>query len=146
MTLFFPARHVKVTVADPKENAKDTLLAQILLLPLATVVVERLCFYRCLSVHGGGIHPPGRHPPEQTPLGRHPPLGALGRHPWADPSGQPPSEKATGMDGKHPVGMHFYFHAVFNIYFAKLVVCPVTQLVLCGIWSTACSITYMLQP
>ena len=26
------------------------------------------------------------------------------------------------------------------------IVCPVTQLVLCGIWSTACSITYMLQP
>ena len=26
------------------------------------------------------------------------------------------------------------------------VVHPVTQLVLCGIWSTACSITYILQP
>ena len=40
------------------------------LLPSATVVAEKLCFHRCLSVHrggGGGIHPP---PPRQTPLAR----------------------------------------------------------------------------
>ena len=40
----------------------------------ATVVAERLCFHRCLSVHGGRCKPPGRHPPGQadTTLGRHP--------------------------------------------------------------------------
>ena len=46
-----------------------------LFLSSATVVAERLCFYRCLSVHreGGVVHPLGR-----------PPL--LGRHttPWVD--------------------------------------------------------------
>ena len=52
------------------------------LLPSATVVAERLCFHRCLSVHRrGGVHPwPGRHPPSllgrqkarQTPPGRRP--------------------------------------------------------------------------
>ena len=55
-------------------------------LPSATVVAERLCSHRCLSVHGGctpswqantplaGRHPPGRQIP---PLGKHPP----GRYP-----------------------------------------------------------------
>ena len=54
-----------------------------LLLPSTTVVAERLCFHRCLSVHTPcQAHPrkadtprPGRHPPgRQTPLlaGRHP--------------------------------------------------------------------------
>ena len=50
------------------------------LLPSATVIVERLCFHRCLSLHGGGVHPPW-----QTPrLGIHPSHGQtipLGRHP-----------------------------------------------------------------
>ena len=47
-------------------------------LPSATVVAERLCFHRCLSVHrGGGVHTPlGRHPlGRHTPPGRHPPGG-----------------------------------------------------------------------
>ena len=63
------------------------------LLPSATVVAERLCFHRCLSVHGRGRRwttpcqadtPPhplsGRHPhslPDRHPPGRHLP-------PWAD--------------------------------------------------------------
>ena len=65
------------------------------LLPSATVVAERLCFHRCLSVHRGGEvytpradrHPPGRHniPPGHTPqVGTHP--LHLGRHP------SPPSD------------------------------------------------------
>ena len=61
--------------------------------------LRRLCFHRCLSVHGGlsaplhaGIHPPrtrGRHPPRADPLGRHTP-SPLGRHPL----------------GRHPPGRH----------------------------------------
>ena len=65
---------------------------EICFLPSATVLAERLCFHRCLSVHGGGevyITPlPGRHPPaRQTPPlpGRHHPCQAdtplPGRHP-----------------------------------------------------------------
>ena len=45
-------------------------------LPSATVVAERLCFHRCLSPQGGGVHsPPGRHPPCQayTPPRQTPP-------------------------------------------------------------------------
>ena len=44
-----------------------------LLLPSATVVAQRLCFHRCLSVHGGWCTPPlaGRHPqPHPTPSRR----------------------------------------------------------------------------
>ena len=82
--------------------------------------LRRLCFHRCMSVHGGvstplhaGIHPPpGRHPPRQTQpsLGRHllpgkTPLGdtplagtptPLGRY---NPSGQTPP-------GRHPQGRY----------------------------------------
>ena len=56
-------------------------------------------------------HPLGRHPPRQTPLGRHTPLGShspgqkphpLGRHPL-------PPETATAADGTHPTGMHSCF-------------------------------------
>ena len=37
-------------------------------LPSATVVAERLCCYRYMSVHSGEVYnPPGRHPPGQTP-------------------------------------------------------------------------------
>ena len=69
----------------------------------------------CDSVHWGG----GVHPPEQTPLSRHP----LGKHPQADtplgghpprqantPSRQTaPPEMATAADGTHPTGMHSCF-------------------------------------
>ena len=58
------------------------------LLSSTTVFAERLCFHRCLSVHRGGVYPPGQtyirqRPPGQIfPLGRHP----WGRHPllWTD--------------------------------------------------------------
>ena len=61
----------------------------------ATVVVERLCFYRCLSTGGGGVHPTPRQTP--PPVGKHPAL-----------------EMAAAADGTHPAGMHscyerFYF-------------------------------------
>ena len=70
-------------------------------LPSATVVAERLCFYRCLSVHrGGGVHPLGIPHWADTPLGRHP-------HPWAD---TPPPEMATAADGRHHTGMHSCFN------------------------------------
>ena len=46
-------------------------------LPSATVVMERLCFHRCLFVQGGGgVYTPlqtDRHPPGRHSLGRHPP-------------------------------------------------------------------------
>ena len=79
---------------------------------------RKLCFHRCLSVHGGGglgvvcprgvwqtctppsRHPPGqidtpsgRHPPQADTLGRHTPLGRrtpLRRQPLTDPPGQTP--------------------------------------------------------
>ena len=68
------------------------------LLPFATVVEERLCFYRCLSVRMGRCTPlrktplPGRRPPGRHPLGRHTP-------------GQTP-QMTTAADGTHPTGMH----------------------------------------
>ena len=103
------------------------------LLPSATKL-RRLCFYRRVSVHGGGgclpqcmlgYHPPQvRHPPGQTP-----PREQTPPSPGADtPPGQtappkkilsflhflhPPSppqdtvqETATAADGTHPTGMH----------------------------------------
>ena len=57
--------------------------------------LRRLCFHRCLSVHGGGCLPhcmleytPKADTPMRTPLGRHPALGRHppGRHPPADPT------------------------------------------------------------
>ena len=61
--------------------------------------LRRLCFHRCLSVHGGcvsaplhaGINPQDQRqtpPPGQTP---NPP----GRPPWADPPGQTPPPLQT---------------------------------------------------
>ena len=68
-------------IVSPTEESLDYNWRYVLL-PSATVVAERLCFHRCLSVHRrGGVHPwPGRHPPSllgrqkarQTPPGRRP--------------------------------------------------------------------------
>ena len=41
-----------------------------LFLPSATVVVERLCFHMCLSVHRGRCTPPSTPPPSRRPLQR----------------------------------------------------------------------------
>ena len=67
----------------------------VLYLPSATVVAERLCFHRCLSVHRGEMYitprqtpPLGRHPPEQTP-----------------PRQTPAPNMATAAGGMHPTGM-----------------------------------------
>ena len=54
--------------------------------------LQRLCFHRCLSVHGGGVSasglgecgrhpPPGRHPPWLDTPGQTPPMADS---PWAD--------------------------------------------------------------
>ena len=44
-------------------------------LPSVTVVAERLCFHRCLSVHGREVYTPGQTLCRaDTPLGRTPPL------------------------------------------------------------------------
>ena len=69
----------------------------------------------------GGVS--GRHPPGQTPPGRH----SLGRHTpvqtppvqassWADiPPGRHPSQQAaTAADGTHPIGMHSCFKCFWN--------------------------------
>ena len=48
-----------------------------LYLPSATVVAERLCFYRCLSVQGAGVHLP-----RQTPCARQTSLPPADT-PWA---------------------------------------------------------------
>ena len=74
-------------------------------LPSATKL-RRLCFYTCVSVHGGGgclpqcmLGPPeqtpprGRHPPEQTP-------------PWQQTPPTRTQQTATAADGTHPTGMH----------------------------------------
>ena len=67
---------------------------QPILLPSATVVAERLCFYRCLSVHGRGeVYTPGQTPPRQT--------SPLGIHPQADTPRKTPPEMATASDGMH---------------------------------------------
>ena len=77
--------------------------------------LRRLCFYRCLSVHGGGClpqcmlgcHPPEADPPgadtppEQTlPRGRHPPGS---RHP---PEADTPQEADTPPRSRHPWSRH----------------------------------------
>ena len=42
-------------------------------LPSSTVVADRLCFHRCLSVHRGEVcHPLGRHPLVRHPCSRRP--------------------------------------------------------------------------
>ena len=101
------------------------------LLPSAKVVAERLCFHRCLSVHGGrgGVHPLSR---PHSPLGRHPSTRhhtPLARHhtltpPRPDPTSPwagPPSSglTATAADGTHPTGMHssvLIVSLTYNVY------------------------------
>ena len=56
-----------------------------------------------------------------------------------------------GVGGLHPVGEGLHGGRAgqtppWDMVNKPIVVHPVTQLVLCGIWSTACSITYILQP
>ena len=41
-------------------QGKYRIFAHTVWLPSATVVAERLCFHRCLSVHWGGLHLPGQ--------------------------------------------------------------------------------------
>ena len=83
---------------SPSEIDGDVSFSTIYLLPSATVVAERLCFHRCLSVHRG----------RGSVLDRHP----SGRQtaPWADnppgrqtPPRQTPSPPANGT---HRTGMH----------------------------------------
>ena len=88
-----------VFLSNILKNNCDLIMSRYL--PSATLVEERLCFHRCLSTgvtctsltdthHQADTHPLGRHPPRQTPPGRHPlqadtPL-------QADPSGQTPPQ------------------------------------------------------
>ena len=65
-----------------------------ILLPSATVIAERLCFHRCLSVH-----PPRHTLPRQT-------SPWADTHLWADTPRQIPHELATAADGTHSTGMH----------------------------------------
>ena len=122
-----------------------------LLLPSATVVTERLCFHRCLSVHRGEVytpwadtlpaHPPSRHhpwtdtPPEQTrPSHRHAPLGRL-PHPPRMPGGWVCMPHAGGacVPGGHawharPPQTEFLTHACENITFPQLLLRAVIML------------------
>ena len=64
----------------------------------------RLCFYTCLSVHGGGGLP----------------QCMLGYHPYPPPPGAArPQQMATAADGTHPTGMHSCFAQVlfFGVFF-----------------------------
>ena len=85
------------------------IIHSLIFLPSAKVVAERLCFHRCLSVHGGEVytpwadkHPPGRDtspdtPGQKLPMGRHPQLGRhapLGRRP---PRQTPPRQTPPGL-------------------------------------------------
>ena len=84
----------------------------------STMKLRRLCFYTCLSVHGGGvclvhagIPPPGS---RQPPRSRHPP-GADTPLEQTPPHQQTsPGETATAADGTHPTGMHSYFNGNFS--------------------------------
>ena len=93
------------------------------LLPSATVVAERLCFHRRLSVHrgGGGVHPLGRH----SALGRYPPQTPPGQTPpKADPLCPPPApETATAADGTHPATFHS--HCLFIKYVHTSIECRI---------------------
>ena len=84
-------------------------------LPSSTVVAERLCSHRCLSVHGGVHTSPrqaGRHTPpwqaDHHPQQADPPLG---RYPTP---GRHPQQTATAADGTHPTGMHSCFFYLKN--------------------------------
>ena len=70
------------------------------LLPSATKL-RRLCFYTCVSVHGGGVG--SVHAGIPPPRSRHP-LGS--RHPPHPPSRRLLLQTATVADGTHPTGMH----------------------------------------
>ena len=97
---------VIVFFAVCQPNFMSQLFRKALCLPSATVVAERLCFHRCLSVHGGRCTPPGRHPPPT--LGRHP----LGRHPrqthlprrHTSPADIPSADTPPGRH--NPLGRH----------------------------------------
>ena len=80
------------------------------LLPSATKL-QRLCFYRRLSVHSGvgvsasvhaGIPSPLSRPPgaDTHPRSRHPPGAATPREQTS------PRDTTTAADGTHPTGMH----------------------------------------
>ena len=64
-------------------------------LPSATVVAERLCFHRCLSVHRGEVYTP----PGQADTPRH----------------LPPRQTASAADCTHPTGMHSCLQIKFGI-------------------------------
>ena len=77
-----------LTIPDLLEGLPLSTSLRHLFLPSATVVAERLCFHRCLSVYeGAGV---GRHP-------------LAGRYPQ---QADTPPEMATAADGMHPTGMH----------------------------------------
>ena len=100
----------EIVLGEGKAEAEKPPSWPIGLLP-STTKLRRLCFYRCVSVHMGGVclsacwdtrphtweqTPP---PPEQTPPGsRHSPRADI--PPGADPLEQ------TRADGTHPTGMH----------------------------------------
>ena len=87
----FPRREKKI---DPKDRKDKNQFLSVLrgcvfmvssttpgnitwhLLPSPTVVVKRLCFHRCLSVHRGRCTPPGT-PPGRHPTGQTPPRQTL---------------------------------------------------------------------
>ena len=88
----------------------------------STVVTERLCFHRCLSVHRREVYTHSRQtPPKQIPLVRQPPgRHPLDRHPsrQTPPPGQtPPSadtpradilspQTTNAVDSTNPTRMH----------------------------------------
>ena len=74
--------------------------------------LRRLCFYRCLSVHGDGGLPgpgpggcPGPSPGGCLPRGVSRPRPG-GVCPRGGPTPPPPQQTATAGDGTHPTGMH----------------------------------------
>ena len=106
-------------------------------LPSATKL-RRLCFYRRVSVHRGGVpdqvlppdqvHPsplgPGTPPGTRyTPRGRYTPPQAgtppgPGTPPgrYTRPNSPPPPDTATAADGTHPTGIHSCFVIVFDLF------------------------------
>ena len=76
-------------------------------LPSATKL-RRLCFYTCLSVHGGEVCLSAcwdTLPPDQTSRDKKPPSPLPGIPPQPDN----PQQMATAADGTHPTGMHSRF-------------------------------------
>ena len=81
---------------------------QPILLPSATVVAERLCFFRCLSVHGrGDVYIPGQTPPRQT-------------SPWAyTPQAYTPQADTPPRDG-HCIRRYAFHWNAFLLLVLKL--------------------------